>query len=60
MEAAQSSPVGEVLVELGEHLHEIAGDGGAGNGLVAALGQEAVQGVAELMEGGLDIVDGKH
>ena len=49
-----------VFVELGEHLHEVAGHAGSGHVLVAAFRQEAVQGVAELMEGGLDIVNGKH
>ena len=47
---------GEVLVELGEGLHEVTGDAGAGNSLVIALSQETVKGVAEFMEGRLHIV----
>ena len=50
---------GPVLVELREHLHEVARDIGAAHGRVVALGQQAVQGVAELVEGRLHLVDGK-
>ena len=51
---------GEVLVELGEHLHKVACYAGSGNGFVVALAQEAVQGVTKLVEGGLDVVNGKE
>ena len=47
----------EVLVELGEGLYKVTGNGSTGNCLVIALGQEAVEGVAELVERGLDIVN---
>ena len=51
---------GPVLIELRECLDEIAGHVGAAHGLITALGEEAVKGVAELVEGRAHIVDGQH
>ena len=51
---------GEVLVELGEHFHEVAGHVGAAHGYVVALAQEAMQGVTKLVEGRLHIVHGEE
>ena len=51
---------GPVLIDLGRKLHEIALHVSPGHPLVAALAQEAVESVAELMEGGLHLVYGQQ
>ena len=49
-----------VLIELRESLHEIAGHIGTAHIHVTAFREHSVQCMTELMERGLDLVDGKR
>src|ERR1700734_1605162 len=51
---------GPVLVELRGEFDEVAGDGRAGEGWVLGVGEEAVEGVAELVEEGDDVIEGEE
>ncbi len=49
-----------VLVELRGELDEVAGYGGSGQRWILRGGEEAVEGVAELVEEGGDVVEGQE
>ena len=49
-----------VLIKLRECLHEVTGDIGSADGRIVALCEKSVEGVAELVEHSLDLINGKE